>query len=121
MANDKRDIDDKATYAGAFVMKPVPGFYKYITLRDFASMYPKITIQFNMSPDVYMGKIKPNVEIPNDVIFTKNDTLFSNKFDSVARTILTRMYNGRLDTKAEMKKLEEILYSEKEGNLAKKN
>jgi DNA polymerase elongation subunit (family B) len=113
LANDKRDLDEEATYDGAYVMKPIPGFYKFIMLDDFASMYPNLTIQFNMSPDTYMGKIKPDAPIPDDVIFTRNDTLFTNKFDSVARTILTRMYNGRVDTKAEMKKLEELLESEK--------
>jgi DNA polymerase elongation subunit (family B) len=122
LANDKRDLDEEATYDGAYVMKPVPGFYKYIMLDDFASMYPNLTIQFNMSPDAFMGKIKPDMEIPTDVIFTKNDTIFTNKFDSVARTILTRMYNGRVDTKAQMKKLEELLESEKiSGESSKKN
>lgn len=113
MSNDKRGLDEEATYDGAYVMKPVPGYYKYIMLDDFASMYPNITIQFNMSPDAYVGKMKPDMEIPPHVIFTKNDTLFTNTFDSAARTILTRMYSGRVDTKAEMKKLEEQLEREK--------
>jgi len=113
MSNDKRELDEEATYDGAYVMKPVPGYYKYIMLDDFASMYPNITIQFNMSPDAYMGRMKPDMEIPPHVIFTKNDTLFTNTFDSAARTILTRMYSGRVETKAEMKKLEEQLEREK--------
>lgn len=113
MANDKRELDEEATYDGAYVMKPVPGFYKYIMLDDFASMYPNLTIQFNMSPDAFIGKMKPNTEIPDDVIFTMNDTLFTNRFDSVARTILTRMYNGRVETKKEMKRLEGVLENEK--------
>jgi len=113
MSNNKRELNEEAAYAGAYVMKPVPGYYKYIILDDFASMYPNITIQFNISPDAYMGKMKPEMEIPSHVIFTKNDTLFTNTFDSAARTILTRMYSGRVDTKAEMKKLEEQLEREK--------
>ena len=28
LANDKRDLGEETTYAGAYVMKPVPGFYK---------------------------------------------------------------------------------------------
>lgn len=114
MANDKRDLDEDSTYDGAYVMKPKPGFYKYIALRDFNSMYPNLTIQFNMSPDAYMGRINDrSTPIPDDVIFTMNDTVFTNKFDSAARTILTRMYSGRVETKAQMKTLEEQLDSGK--------
>lgn len=114
MANDKRELDEEATYDGAYVMKPVPGYYKYIGLRDFNSMYPNLTIQFNMSPDVYIGKITdPDAEIPQDTIFTMNDTLFTNKIDSAARTILTRLYSGRVETKGLMKKLEEQKDAEK--------
>lgn len=115
MSNDKKEgLDEDETYDGAYVMKPIPGFYKYIVLRDFNSMYPNLTIQFNMSPDAYMGRI-PNKEfcVPSDAIFTMNETMFTNKFDSAARTILTRLYSGRVDTKSEMKKLEARLESEK--------
>lgn len=113
MANDKRDIESEATYAGAFVAKPDPGYYKYVSCFDFASMYPNIQIQFNISPDSYMGKKKSDSQLTPETILTKNDTIFTKKFDSAARTILTRLYNGRVDTKNEMKKLEEHLQSEK--------
>jgi DNA polymerase elongation subunit (family B) len=113
MANDKRDIESEATYDGAFVAKPDPGYYKYVSCFDFASMYPNIQIQFNISPDAYMGKKKSDSQLTPETILTKNDTIFTKKFDSAARTILTRLYNGRVDTKNEMKKLEEQLQSEK--------
>jgi DNA polymerase elongation subunit (family B) len=113
MANDRRDLEEDATYDGAYVAKPEPGYYKYVSCFDFASMYPNIQIQFNISPDAYLGKIKPEQEPTVDQILTKNSTLFTKKFDSAARTILTRLYNGRVDTKNEMKKLEEQLANAK--------
>lgn len=113
MANDKRPLDEDATYDGAYVAKPTPGFYKYIACFDFASMYPNIQIQFNISPDTYMGKIRIGQEVLSFQILTKNDTLFNNRHDSAARTILTRLYNGRVATKSEMKKLEDQLESER--------
>jgi DNA polymerase elongation subunit (family B) len=113
MANDRRDLEEDATYDGAYVAKPEPGYYKYVSCFDFASMYPNIQIQFNISPDAYLGKIKPGIELQPDQILTKNDTVFTNKMDSAARTILTKLYNGRVDTKNQMKKLEEQLSSEK--------
>ena len=60
-----------------------------------------------------MGKKKSDSQLNPETILTKNDTIFTKKFDSAARTILTRLYNGRVDTKNEMKKLEEQLQSEK--------
>ena len=113
MANDKRDIESEATYDGAYVAKPEPGYYKYVSCFDFASMYPNIQIQFNISPDAYMGKKKSDSQLTPETILTKNDTIFTKKFDSAARTILTRLYNGRVETKSQMKKLEEKLQSEK--------
>jgi DNA polymerase elongation subunit (family B) len=109
MANDRRDLEEDATYDGAYVAKPEPGYYKYVSCFDFASMYPNIQIQFNISPDAYLGKSKPDQEPTDAQVLTKNNTLFTKKFDSAARTILTRLYNGRVDTKNEMKKLEEQL------------
>jgi DNA polymerase elongation subunit (family B) len=76
-------------------------------------MYPNIQIQFNISPDAYQGKIQHGQAPTVDQILTKNATLFTNKSDSAARTILTRLYNGRVDTKNEMKKLEDQLESDK--------
>lgn len=113
MANDRRDLEEDATYDGAYVAKPEPGYYKYVSCFDFASMYPNIQIQFNISPDAYLGKIQQNQVPTVDQILTKNDTLFSKGFDSAARTILTRLYNGRVDTKNDMKKLEEQLEASK--------
>ena len=113
MASDKRDVASEATYDGAFVAKPEPGYYRNVSCFDFASMYPNLQIQFNISPDSFLGKYQAGQEIPMETIFTKNDTIFTNKFDSAARTILSGLYQGRFDTKAEIKKLEEELAHEK--------
>ena len=105
MAKDGKALDANKsdTYAGAFVMPPVPGHFKYVACYDFASMYPNVQMQFNISPDSFLGKgnIKRNgTEIP-----TKNDTFFDSKQDSVTRTILDRLYNKRVETKKKMKML----------------
>lgn len=113
MANDKRHMEEDATYDGAYVAKPEPGYYKYVSCFDFASMYPNIQIQFNISPDAFLGRKKPEQIPTGDQILTKNDTIFTKKMDSAARTILTRLYNGRVDTKKQMKVLEDQLASEK--------
>jgi len=113
MASDRRDIENEATYDGAFVATPVPGYYKYVSCFDFASMYPNLQIQFNISPDSYLGKYDPTQQVPDETIFTKNNTIFTNKFDSAARTILKGLYNERFETKAKIKSLEDELAHEK--------
>jgi DNA polymerase elongation subunit (family B) len=96
--------DNDGTYEGAYVKKPNPGHYNYIACYDFSSMYPNIQIQFNISPDTYLGK-KGSVKTRGTEIHTKHDTLFSSENDSVARTILTRLYDERIKTQGEIKQL----------------
>lgn len=112
MANDKRTVIEDMSYDGAYVMPPVPGHYKYVACYDFASMYPNIQIQFNISPDSYLGKGETDSK---DQIYTKNNTRFSNKKDSAARQILIRLYEERKSTKRTIKKLKELV-REKQTN-----
>ena len=100
--------DNTATYEGAYVKKPTPGHYNAIACYDFSSMYPNIQIQFNISPDTYLGK-RDQVRLKGGEIHTKNDTLFSSDNDSAARTILTRLYNERIGTQGQIKKLKNSL------------
>jgi DNA polymerase elongation subunit (family B) len=106
LSNDKRQLPEQTTYDGAFVMPPIPGYYKYIACYDFASMYPNIQIQFNISPDSYLGK--GPAEGPHE-IYTKNNTRFTNKFDSASRTILIGLYDERKRLKKVIKHMKEAL------------
>lgn len=96
---------DSEKYTGAYVKKPKPDYYKYVSCYDFSSMYPNIQIQFNISPDTYLGK-KETAKVQGKVIHTKNETLFSCENDSVTRKILTRLYDERIKTQGEIKQLE---------------
>jgi len=60
-------------------------------------------MQFNISPDSFLGKGNMKKD-PSDIV-TKNGTVFSGKKDSVTRTILDRLYNKRVETKKKMKQL----------------
>jgi DNA polymerase elongation subunit (family B) len=109
MASDKKDLAEQVTYEGAYVSKPTPGHYKYVACFDFSSMYPNVQIQFNIAPDAYLGKLKPNSQRSEDQIHTKNNTLFTKKKDSSARVILKTMYDRRMSIKANITKLKEQL------------
>lgn len=38
-------------FAGAYVKKIIPGLYEYIVSFDFTSLYPKLIMQYNISPE----------------------------------------------------------------------
>jgi len=105
MAKDGQpeNANKSGTYTGAFVMPPIPGHYDYVACYDFASMYPNVQMQFNISPDSFIGV--SNSRRKESDILTKNSTLFSGEKDSVTRVILDRLYNKRVETKAKMKQL----------------
>ena len=105
---DSKSEDPDATYTGAFVKEPIPGYYRYVTCYDFKSMYPNVQIQFNISPDSYLGKID-EVKRTGNEIWTKNNTLFDSKKDSVAKKIQSRLYDERINTQNEIKILKSKL------------
>jgi DNA polymerase elongation subunit (family B) len=96
--------EEDVGYEGAYVMPPVPGYYDYVSCYDFKSMYPNLQMQFNCSPDTYLGKVGM-VKTKGNEILTKNNTLFDGTKDSVARVILDRLYNARVDAQNTIKEL----------------
>lgn len=109
------DIDNvpkDAKYPGAYVMEPVTDHYDLIGCFDFASQYPNVTMQWNISPDTYIGKrsrIDMSKYPANAVVVTKNDTVFWNDRDSATRVILRNYYDQRKAYKNEMTRLEAVL------------
>ena len=61
--------------AGAYVMPPVPGLYKWIYDLDLTSLYPSIIMTLNISPETKVGVIQN---------FNEDDML---KPDSFAKTV----------------------------------
>jgi DNA polymerase elongation subunit (family B) len=41
-------------FPGAYVKEPVPGMYEWVMSFDFASMYPHIIMEWNLSPETYV-------------------------------------------------------------------
>lgn len=92
-------------YEGAFVFKPIPGIYEWVGSFDFASLYPSIMRQWNISPENYV--MNTDKEIDRDkYIKTSTGAVFENSEDSVFRTILTDYYGQRKKAKNAMFQLE---------------
>jgi DNA polymerase elongation subunit (family B) len=98
------DNEKNGQYAGAFVKEPIRGYHQGVAGFDFASLYPSIMRQFNISPDAFIEKVKPNeVEAKRkntDVIVCDNGVVYK-KEDSMLRMILGDLYKQRKDYKKE--------------------
>tara|TARA_B100001287_G_scaffold60595_1_gene48589 strand:+ start:451 stop:1857 length:1407 start_codon:yes stop_codon:yes gene_type:complete len=111
----REDNKKDGKYAGAFVKEPISGFYGGVSAFDFASLYPSIMRQFNISPDAYIEQV-PKEAIAErrknkDVIVCENGVVYKNE-DSVLKQILSDLYNQRKEYKAKsfeyFKKADEI-------------
>ena len=94
----KEDGQKDGQYTGAFVKEPVVGFYEGVSAFDFASLYPSIMRQFNISPDAYVEQVyKDQVterRKDKDVIVCDNGVVYK-KEDSILKKILSDLYAQR--------------------------
>jgi DNA polymerase elongation subunit (family B) len=101
-SEEKADGQKDGQYAGAFVKEPILGFYEGVSAFDFASLYPSIMRQFNISPDAYIEKIyKSEIDErrkDKNVIVCDNGVVYKTE-DSILRKILSDLYSQRKDYK----------------------
>lgn len=89
-------------YAGGYVKEPVPGMYNWIASFDINSLYPSIIVQWNMSPETYMGKLSNVANLTKSV----NGALFSKAKDGFMPSIISELYESRVEAKNAKKKWE---------------
>lgn len=92
---------NRSDYEGAFVFPPVKGIYDWVASFDFASLYPSIMRQWNMSPESYLGKSDKKPD-RNDITYSASGAYFYDGEDSAFRTVLTDFYGRRKAAKKEM-------------------
>jgi DNA polymerase elongation subunit (family B) len=110
---------DDADYSEAYVKIPNPGFYKDVAGFDFSSMYPNLTMQFNISTDSYLGKIGEDINLDDviqkygkkNLIITPNNTVFftADYYYSAAKSILKKYYEKRKEYQGIMKKADHLI------------
>lgn len=104
VSNGAEEIEQQA-FEGAYVKEPVKGFHNWVTCYDFASLYPNTMMQFNISPETFIGNnIEPKegqVKVGEHVSETGQVTwrVFDNSSDSIMRGILAELYGKRKETK----------------------
>lgn len=141
---DALDSSKSSQYAGAYVKKPKLGMHKAVAALDYASLYPSIMMQLNISPDSFItkvdadfDKIRPEIKeylgdwdratmtkeereekislIKEDKIIAVNGSVYR-KEQSILKTILIDLYQKRKEYKKKSFLLKQQAY-ELEKNL----
>ena len=105
--NSKRE-----QFQGAFVKEPKVGMHKAVACFDFASLYPSIMRQMNVSPESFIKKVKPDLkdnEKGTDKIVAVTGAIYD-KEDSILKEILTDLYSQRKDYKRKSFELQQKAY-----------
>jgi len=103
--NQKRK---REKYEGAFVHDPITGLYEWVTSFDFASLYPSIMRQWNISPESYLRNVTDPTQVNLETeILCKSGAVFKKTEDSVFRTILSDYYGRRKVAKKAYLQIEE--------------
>jgi len=55
---EERLEEGEEGFSGAFVKEPIPGRYNWVFDLDLTSMYPRIIISLNISPETKVGKLE---------------------------------------------------------------
>jgi DNA polymerase elongation subunit (family B) len=99
-------------FEGAFVKEPKTGMHHAVAAFDFASLYPSIMRQLNVSPESFIKKVKPENrerEIGDDRIVSVTGAVYSTE-RSVLKDVLTRLYDQRKEYKKESFRLQQKAY-----------
>lgn len=114
--------DRDESILGGYVKDPKPGMYKWVVSLDLNSLYPHIIMQYNISPDTYIGWLPSDGECENkeqaearvirmlngymtpqrdalynnDYTITANMCLFTRQKQGFLPKLMQKMYNDRV-------------------------
>jgi len=118
MAKDFSNLNKKSgKFKGAFVKDPIVGMHHAVACFDFASLYPSIMRQMNVSPESLIKKVDPskrNAEIADDRIVAVNGAVY-NAETSILKDILSDLYSQRKDYKKKSFELQQKAYNLERG------
>ena len=91
-------------YRGAIVLEPQPGLHENIVVLDFASMYPNLMRNYNLSPDTLL---RPGESVPAEETFVIPEVnhRFRKKPDGLYRLALSDLLTERMSIRKELLKL----------------
>jgi DNA polymerase elongation subunit (family B) len=113
IAKDPQQLPRKAEkYEGAFVKDPAVGMHYAVACFDFASLYPSIMRQMNVSPESLIKKVDPSkreAECAPDRIVAVNGAVYTTE-TSILKEILSDLYSQRREYKKKSMELQQQVY-----------
>ena len=101
-----KDFVRKSRFRGAFVFPAIPGVYKSLVAFDYASLYPTMIRQHNISPEIFLSKISSiPKKLDKEVSYCASGATFKKNQIGVLPILETELYSNR---KAAKKKYGEI-------------
>jgi len=119
----KERKEKNTQYAGAYVKDPQVGMHKWVMSFDLNSLYPHLIMQYNISPDTFIERMRSDVtvdgllkgikpEVEGDVCVAANGTCYDKSEQGFLPEMMEKMYNDRVKAKKSMleaqNKLEEV-------------
>ena len=88
-------------FEGAFVKEPITGMHNAVACFDFASLYPSIMRELNVSPESLIKKVDPekreSEKSPERIVSVTGAVYQTEK--SILKEVLTRLYSQRKEYK----------------------
>lgn len=88
-------------FEGAFVKEPITGMHNAVACFDFASLYPSIMRELNVSPESLIKKVDPekreSEKSPERIVSVTGAVYQTDK--SILKEVLTRLYSQRKEYK----------------------
>ena len=113
MAKDpKAPPTKREQFEGAFVKEPITGMHNAVAAFDFASLYPSIMRQMNVSPESFIKKVKPDEGInqkSDKTIVSVTGAVYDTE-RSILKDVLTRLYSQRREYKKKSFELQQQAY-----------
>lgn len=113
----------RSSIEGGYVKDPVVGLHNWVLSFDYASLYPSVMVQHNLSPETILNdsvELTPDQAVrhsgrilsDDSICVAGNGTLYRRDREGVLPKIIREMYDQRKDFKKKMisaqKKLEQI-------------
>jgi DNA polymerase elongation subunit (family B) len=99
-------------YEGAFVKEPITGMHNAVACFDFASLYPSVMRQMNVSPESFIKKVDPDKrdkEKSDKTIVSVTGAVYDTE-RSILKEVLTRLYSQRREYKKKSFELQQKAY-----------
>ena len=117
-------------YEGAYVKEPQTGLHKWVVSFDLNSLYPHLIMQYNISPETYLKKVKSGVSVDkmldgmkldifDKTTITPNGAMFRTDKQGFLPAMMEELYNERVIYKKKMLKAEQDYENTKDENYKK--